>query len=158
MTGEPVRVLAPTTNETTPRRFVHQRKENTRMTTQANLRNRYLRESITTASPAQIVVMLYDRMLKDLAVAQAGLEAQDVQASHDALVHAQDILHELNATLDTSIWKEGEALKRLYEWSIEQLMNANLEKAIQPVKDVQRMMEPIADAWRQVAAGTVGEH
>lgn len=126
------------------------------MSTQAQLRNRYAREAVTTASPAQLVVMLYDRLIKDLAGAEAGLGAQDIQATHAALVHAQDILHELNATLDTSVWKEGESLKRLYEYCIEQLMDANLDKAIEPVKNARDVIEPLAEAWRQAAAAAVG--
>ena len=85
------------------------------MSTQAQLRNRYARESVTTATPAQLVTMLYDRLVKDLNAAEQGLGARDIQASHVALIHAQDIVHELSSTLDTSVWKEGEALRRLYD-------------------------------------------
>ena len=126
------------------------------MSTQAQLRSRYAREAVTTASPAQLVVMLYDRLLKDLQVAEATIQSGDIQGSHAALVHAQDILHELNATLDTSVWKEGEALKRLYEWCIEQLINANLAKTVEGVLNAREVLEPIADAWRQVATGAIG--
>ena len=124
------------------------------MSTQAQLRNRYAREAVTTAPPAQLVVMLYDRLLKDRAAAEAGLGANDIHASHTALVHAQDILYELNSTLDISVWKDGEPLKRLYEFCIEQLISANIDKSLQPVLDVKSVIEPIADAWRQVAAGS----
>ena len=124
------------------------------MSTQAQLRNRYAREAVTTASPAQLVVMLYDRLLKDLSTAEAGLGQQNIQSVHTALVHAQDILHELNATLDTSVWKEGESLKRLYEYCIEQLIDANIHKASQPIQIVRSVLEPIADAWRAAALGS----
>lgn len=124
------------------------------MTTQAQLRNRYAQEAVTTASPAQLVTMLYDRLLKDLASAEQGLGARDIQATHDALVHAQDIVWELHATLDTSVWQEGEQLKRLYEWSIDELMAANLYKDAQRICNARDVLEPISDAWHQVAAGT----
>lgn len=123
------------------------------MSSQAQLRNRYAREAVTTASPGQLVVMLYDRLLKDLSIAEAGLATQDIQATHAALVHGQDILHELNATLDTSVWKEGESLKRLYEYCIEQLMEANLQKSSEPVANARSVLEPLADAWRSAATG-----
>lgn len=128
------------------------------MTTQAQLRNRYAREAVTTASPAQLVVMLYDRLLKDLNDAEKGLGAHDIQASHNALIHAQDIVNELNATLDTSAWKEGEALRRLYEYVIEQLMTANLEKKAEHIHNAREVLEPIRDAWHQIASsGVSGE-
>ena len=124
------------------------------MSTQTQLRNRYARETVTTASPAQLVVMLYDRLLKDLKVAEAAIAITDIQVSHTALVHAQEILHELNVTLDTSVWKEGESLKRLYEYCIEQLIDANIHKASQPIQIVRSVLEPIADAWRAAAVGS----
>lgn len=123
------------------------------MTTHAQLRNRYAREAVTTASPAKLVTMLYDRLLKDLSDAEQGLGRRDVQATHNALVHAQEILWEFHGTLDTSVWKEGEQLKRLYEWSIDELTSANIEKNVTRVVDVREVLEPISEAWHQVAAG-----
>lgn len=121
------------------------------MTTQAQLRNRYAREAVTTATPAQLVTMLYDRLVKDLNAAEQGLGVRDIQATHTALMHAQDIVHELNSTLDVSVWKEGEALKRLYDWVIEQLIEANMTKDVQYVNNAREVIEPIRDAWHQVA-------
>lgn len=127
------------------------------MTTQAQLRNRYAREAVTTATPAQLVTMLYDRLVKDLNAAEQGLGARDIQAVHNALMHAQEIVRELNATLDTSVWKEGEALRRLYDWVIEQLIEANMTKDAQFVQNARDVIEPIRDAWHQVAnSGSIG--
>lgn len=128
------------------------------MTTQAQLRNRYAREAVTTATPAQLLTMLYDRLVKDLNAAEQGLGARDIQATHNALIHAQDIVHELNATLDTSIWPEGEALKRLYDWVVEQLVEANMTKDVQFVHNAREVIEPLRDAWAQAAAAGSSAH
>lgn len=128
------------------------------MSTQAQLRNRYAREAVTTANPAQLLTMLYDRLVKDLNAAEQGLGARDIQASHTALIHAQDIVFELDATLDVTVWKEGEALKRLYEWVLEQLVEANMTKDVQFVHNAREVVEPIREAWHQVASsGVTGE-
>ena len=86
------------------------------MTTAATLRRLYTSDSVTTASPAQLVVMLYDRLVKDLNVALIGLERRDIEGTHMALVHAQEIVSELSASLDTSAWPGGESLKALYDF------------------------------------------
>lgn len=128
------------------------------MSTQAQIRNRYAREAVTTASPAQLVVMLYDRLLKDLTMAEEGLGANDIAASHRALMHAQDIVHELSTSLDTSVWKEGESLVRIYDWVLEELIAANLEKDATHVQNVREVMEPLRDTWAEVAhSGITGE-
>lgn len=121
-------------------------------TAPAHLRNRYAREAVTTASPAKLVTMLYDRLLKDLHDAEDAITGGEVQKSHNALTHAQDIVREFHGTLDTSVWAGGENLLRIYEWALDMLMNANMEKNLQRVVDVREVLEPLADAWQQVAA------
>ena len=128
------------------------------MSTQAQLRNRYARDAVTTATPAQLLTMLYDRLAKDLNSAEQGLGVRDIQAAHTALIHAQDIVHELNVTLDVSVWKEGESLKRLYAWVVEQLVEANMTKDVQFIHNAREVIEPIRQAWHQVASsGVTGE-
>lgn len=127
------------------------------MSTQAQLRSRYAREAVTTATPAQLLVMLYDRLARDLDAAERGLGARDIQGTHAALIHAQDIVHELNATLDVSIWPAGEALRRLYEWVIEQLVSANMSKEVEFIHNARDVIEPIRQAWQQAAnSGATG--
>lgn len=122
------------------------------MTTTTQLRNRYAQDSVSTASPARLVTMLYDRLLKDLTVAERAVGARDIQGAHDAMMHAQEIVTELHGSLDISRWREGEALQRLYLWMIEQLVAANTTKDVRPLRDVREAVEPLAQAWHQVAA------
>ncbi|QIM21936.1 flagellar protein FliS [Phycicoccus sp. HDW14] len=79
------------------------------MTTTAALRRLYTNDSVTTASPGQLVVLLYNRLVKDLNLALVGLERRDIEGSHRALRHAQEIVAELSSSLDTSVWPEGRA-------------------------------------------------
>ncbi|STD11892.1 Flagellar protein fliS [Dermatophilus congolensis] len=128
------------------------------MSTQAQLRSRYAREAVTTATPAQLVVMLYDRFLKDLSTAETALGSNDIAATHSSLMHAQEIVRELRSSLDTSIWKEGESLARLYDWVLEELMAANLEKNATHVANARDVMQPLRDTWAEVArSGITGE-
>lgn len=128
------------------------------MTTTAQLRNRYAQDAVSTASPARLVTMLYDRLLKDLTVAEQAVGVRDIQGAHNAIMHAQEIVAELHSSLDVSVWREGEALQRLYLWMIEQLVAANTTKDARPLQDVREVVEPLAQAWHQVAAaGNTGE-
>lgn len=128
------------------------------MSTQTQLRNRYAREAVTTATPAQLVVMLYDRFLKDLAAAETALGAGDLYAGHVALMHAQEIVRELRSSLDTSLWKEGEPLARLYDWVLDELVNANLAKDTVHIENARDVMQPLRDTWAELAhSGVTGE-
>src|SRR4051812_44812161 len=90
------------------------------------LRARYLAESVTTASPGRLLVMLYDRLLVDLAQAEEALRTGDRQLGSARLLHAQDILAELRGGLDLTAWDGAAGLSQLYGFIVTQLIQANV--------------------------------
>ncbi|GGM60911.1 flagellar export chaperone FliS [Dactylosporangium sucinum] len=125
------------------------------MTTQA-LRNRYVTDSVSTASPGRLLVMLYDRLVLDLMIAGQALEAADRSTAATRMHHAQDILLELRATLDTSAWSGGPGLAALYSFMINELVQANVTGDRGRVESVQSFAEQLRDAWREAAAQVTG--
>lgn len=121
------------------------------MTTAAQLRNRYARDSIATASPAKLVTMLYDRLSKDLMVAEQAVSIRDIQGAHAALMHAQEIVRELASSLDTSVWAGGPGLLALYHYVIDELVQANMSKKIEHIHNAREVIEPLREAWHQAA-------
>ena len=116
------------------------------------LRARYLSDAVTTASPAQLLVMLYDRLALDLDRAEAALRAGDRPGASDQLMHAQDILIELRTTLDTSAWTGASGLAQLYGYLIVELISANVKGDPDKVTACRTLVEPLRDAWRTAAA------
>ena len=64
-----------------------------------DIRARFLRDRVLTASPAQRVVMLYDRLLLDLRLAASADDAFDAGTK---VSHALQVLAELHGSLDVS--------------------------------------------------------
>ena len=118
----------------------------------ASLRSRYLSDRIATASPQQLLVMLYDRLALDLERAEDALVAQDREAAHHQLVHAQQIVLELRASLKVELWDGGPRLAALYAWLVGELIQANLKGDVRRVRDCRKVVEPLRDAWREAAA------
>ena len=118
----------------------------------ASLRARYLGNSIATASPQQLLVMLYDRLALDLERGQAALEAGDKLGAEPHLKHAQEIVLELRACLKVELWDGAPRLAALYSWLLTELIAANVKGDLRRVRDCQRIVEPLRDAWRQAAA------
>ncbi len=118
----------------------------------AALRARYMGASITTASPQQLLVMLYDRLALDLERGEEALVQGDRGAAHDPLLHAQEIILELRASLNVDVWEGGPRLAALYAWLLGELMQANLKGDVRRVRDCRKVVEPLRDAWRQAAA------
>ncbi|GGJ82576.1 flagellar protein FliS [Pilimelia anulata] len=118
------------------------------------LRNRYLADAVATASPARLLVMLYDRLVLDLARGEQALRDGDRGAASQQLLHAQDIVLELRASLDTDAWEGGPGLARLYEFVMTELIQANVRRDADRVAGCRALMEPLRDAWREAAATT----
>jgi len=115
------------------------------------IRNRYVGTSVDTASPARLVTMLYDRLLRDLSTAEAALAGSDLEGANDALIHAQEIVWELAAGLDVTKWSGGPALASLYQFMLSELLDANVKKDAAKAASVRALVEPLADAWHQAA-------
>lgn len=121
------------------------------MTTAAQLRSRYAREAVTTASPVRLVTMLYDRLVRDLDDAELAISLANAQAAHAQLRHAQDIVQELSSSLDVSQWDGGPGLQSLYTWLLERLVAANVSKDAAIVVECREVVEPLRDAWHEAA-------
>jgi flagellar secretion chaperone FliS len=118
------------------------------------VRNRYVQDAVSTVSPAKLVTMLYDALVKDLSLAERGLADRDLQVVHDRLLHAQDIVMELQSGLDVTAWDGGPALMSLYTFLHRELIAANVRKDATKIVSVREMVEPLRDAWHQAAATT----
>jgi flagellar protein FliS len=115
------------------------------------MRARYAADSVGTASPARLLTMLYDRLVRDLNLAEAAIAAGDGQAAHNELVHAQAIIEELSASLDVDAWTGGPGLAELYRFVHAELVAANVSKDAPRVAGCRQLVEPLRDAWHQAA-------
>lgn len=115
------------------------------------VRNRYVGDAVSTVTPAKLVTMLYDALFRDLMLAEQALADRDLQTAHDRLIHAQDIVIELQAGLDVSKWDGGPALLSLYQYLYRELVTANVSKDAGKVAAVRASVEPLRDAWHQAA-------
>jgi flagellar protein FliS len=121
------------------------------------LRARYLNDSIHTASPARLLVMLYERLLLDLAQGEAALRSAEREIASDKLQHAQEIVLELRTTLDESLWEGAAGLAQIYGFMLNELIAANVGADADKVAACRALVEPLLDAWRQAALATAGD-
>lgn len=114
--------------------------------------NRYFADSLATASPATLLVMLYDRLVLDLKRAEDAQRSGDRETAHVNLLHAQDIIRELQVGLDATKWEAGPGLIALYTWMVQELVTANVTGDADRTASVRvETVEPLAEAWRQAA-------
>jgi flagellar protein FliS len=113
----------------------------------------YLKQEVEGASQAKIVVLLYEAAIKFMRIAVKAIEDKDVEDAHNNLVRTQNIIYELMSTLNKDAGGDiAEELMKLYDYMIWQLEEANTTKDVSAIENVIRIITPLKDAWKEVAA------
>jgi flagellar protein FliS len=116
-----------------------------------------------TAAPGQIVLMLYEGAIRFLDRAEVGFSIDDPaeanQIIHNNIQRTQDILIELNVALDMTNGGElAETLRALYQYMDRRLLESNLRKNADGLRETRRHLSTLRDAWAGMLQGaTVGE-
>ncbi len=116
----------------------------------------YRTNSVLTASPGQLVLMLYDGALRALRLAQEGFaqsgsDPRRLEGINKNLLKAQAIIGELQGTLDHEAGGEFAAtMHRLYDYYNRRLFEANIRKDAKPVAEVERLLRDVRDAWAEM--------
>ena len=113
-----------------------------------NVYQQYKSQSITTMTGGELLVMLYDELIKDVKRAELAIEAHKVDTAHSSLMHAQDIIDYLDETLNDQ-YEISKELSRLYDYFNGQLVKANISKDAAPLKEVLPMLMELRDTWKQ---------
>ena len=121
----------------------------------SDARTAYLDASIATASPARLLVMLYDRLVLDCRRALEAQRGGDHAAAHGQLLHAQEIVMELRTSLDTEAWEGGPGLASLYDYLHTRLIRANVGRDASITEHCLGLVTDLAQTWREAALQTI---
>lgn len=122
------------------------------MATQTAQLAQYNRNAILSATPTQLVTMLYDRLVLDLKRAEAAQDEQRWADAHEQLLHAQDIVAELSSSLKLDAWDGAQGLFAIYVYVHQALVDANIHRNILRTREAIGLIEPLRQAWHQAAA------
>jgi flagellar protein FliS len=122
----------------------------------------YQRAAAETASPAQLIVMLYQGCIRFTAIGKTALEQQDYTTSRENLLKAQAIIAELMGSLNMSFGDLANNLMRLYDYMYRRLIDANIRRDAAAADEVEGLLRGLLPAWEQavktyhaeLAAGT----
>ena len=117
----------------------------------------YKTTQISTATPGQLVVMLYDGAIKFCKMAKLGIEQKNIETANNNLIKVQNIIQELKLSLDMKAGGElSETLDALYEYMLRRLIEANMKKDIKIISEVQKNLEELREAWVEAVKQTGG--
>ena len=112
----------------------------------------YKQQSILTATPGQLVVMLYDGCLRFLFQSAYAMREGDRRQSQDRMRRAEAIIEELLATLDLE--KGGVVASRLqgiYAFCRRHLIEAAAEQDPNKIEEVSELLGELREAWAEIA-------
>jgi flagellar secretion chaperone FliS len=116
-------------------------------------RIRFLRDRVMTASPAQRVVMLFDRLALDL---QRAVDAPDDLSAGAHIGHASTIVAELLGSLDQSAGGPAENLGALYTFLLTELTASRVGNDRARVAPLRAIVAGLRDAFAEAAATVAG--
>lgn len=118
----------------------------------ARAANAYYQTQVTSQSPLELVVMLYDGALRFMRNGADAIRRGDMVAKRDAMSRTLAIIQELQNSLNMEAGGEISAsLDNLYTYITGRLIEANTKVRPEPVDECIRLLTPIRDAWAQIA-------
>jgi flagellar protein FliS len=114
---------------------------------------RYQDMKVQTASPAQIMIMLYDGAIRFSLQAKKKIEERDFEGKGIFISKTQAIIDELMNSLDFSVSPDlCERLQQLYVYMNERLTEANIKLDTQMIDEVVNLLSTLRDGWKQALA------
>ena len=118
---------------------------------QANAYNAYKNNSVMTASPNKLVIMLYDGAIKNLKLAEMAIEEKQIEKVNNYIIKAQNIIAEFMTTMNFEAGGDiAKDLYQLYEYMYNRLIRANIDKDIIAIAEVKKYLEELRDTWSQI--------
>lgn len=117
----------------------------------------YKEQSVDTMTPGELLLTLYDELVKRLTRAQLALDSQDYALLETTVDRSMDIVHYLSDTLDRS-YPISRELARMYEFFCYELVRVKIGRNRTELERVKRMVGELRDAFRVAAQdGSAGK-
>jgi flagellar protein FliS len=111
----------------------------------------YRQNAVLSASPGELVVMLYDGARRFLRQASAAMQAGEVERAHNALRRAELIVGHLDGTLDHEQGEIPTRLHAIYQFCLAHLNRARMAQDARMLEEVSGLLGELRGAWAQIA-------
>jgi flagellar protein FliS len=109
---------------------------------------RYNQVRMTTSSPGELLLALYDGLFRFLNGAKICVERKELARARELLSKSYAIISELYIALDHSQAPELCAnLEALYAFSMDRVQLASRKALVEPIDEVIRVLTPLREAW-----------
>ncbi len=111
----------------------------------------YYRTNVQTSDQLSLIIMLYDGAIRFMKKSVVKLEKGELEEAHNYLMRSKDIISELLSTLRLETGGEvAKNLKNLYLYAFKRVVQANLKKDPEMVREVIQIMDNLRAGWIQI--------
>jgi flagellar secretion chaperone FliS len=112
----------------------------------------YRRGTVMAATPAELVVLLYDGARRFLRQGAVAMGEGEVERAHNTLRFGERIISHLDATLDFQQGDIAQHLHSVYRFCLSHLNTARMSRDPGMVEEVIDLLGELRDAWSEIAA------
>lgn len=99
-------------------------------------------------TPQELTALLYQECLNRLELAITAIENKEFIEGNQLLQKCNDILYRLGAGLNYEAGIIADELEAVYDYMAHKLIEANLNKRIEPIEEVKGLLIEIMNAWK----------
>lgn len=111
---------------------------------------KYMQQSVTTMTPAQLLIALYDKAITEINKAIIFIEENNIPKAHNSITRVSEIIDTLDANLKVK-YEISDSLATLYQYFRERLVEANVKKDTEILKEILPMIQEIRDAFFEIS-------
>jgi flagellar protein FliS len=109
----------------------------------------YQQNAMSTASPGELTLMLYNGCLKFIKQSKIAIENKKFEEKNLNMIKAQKIIRELMVTLDMD-FEISKQMMQMYEYMLNRLIEANTKNDIEVLTEVEGYVLDFRDTWKEV--------
>lgn len=113
----------------------------------------YQRNAVLSATRERLVVMLYDAARRFLHQAAVFMAKREIEASHNKLCRAEEILRHLRNSLDLEQGEVAVRLQSIYFFCERHLRQARFDRDPVKIEQVSSLLGELREAWATIASG-----
>lgn len=117
----------------------------------SNPYQKYQQNQVETASPAKLLLMLYNGALRFVKGAREGIREKDMEKANHNIGKAQDIVVELMTSLDMEQGEISRNLYSLYDFVNTRLLEANIKKDENILSEAENILQELRDTWQEAS-------
>ncbi|PFG04673.1 flagellar export chaperone FliS [Bacillus sp. es.034] len=109
----------------------------------------YQNNSVTTASPGELTLMLYNGCLKFITLAKKGIQNHDIEMKNVNIQKAQNIVSELMVTLNMDM-DVSKNMMSLYDFINRRLIDGNIKNDVEAIEEAEGLIIEFRDTWKEL--------